>query len=233
MNQDCRHYTNLIANRRRERKDVAKKSAIAVERLKTACDAIINACLSLIDKAGEGSFNRDNPLSSNMFLAAQFLQGEDISRMLILSGAYHQAGNLLKQETEIIVAMYEFRVGTRRDGSTAKFRDDMKKLGRKYGELNDIAHPTKSDVVELLNAKIEGDRVDPTLEVQFIEELCINFFGYHSLLVAIFSEELRAAIKGTMQLDFSDIEKNVVLNAIKTLEKEGAFHIKNHSSDSR
>lgn len=194
-----------------------------MERLAPACDIILNVCLSLLDRASEKPVERIHPLSPSMFLAAQFLQGVDITRMCIFIGAYHQAGNLLKQETEILAAMHEIRGGTRKDKKTTKFRGEMQKFGRKYGELNQIAHPTNSEVVELLASKVEGDSVDPTLDIQFNEELCKNFFGYHSLLISQFSDELSKVATKTIEIDFTDEEAGLLLNAIKTLGAEGAF----------
>ncbi len=216
---------NLVTNRQRKRQAIAKQSQVALEMLIPACDKVLNVCLSLIDRASETPFERAHPLSPGMFLVAQFLQGVDITRKTILIGGYHQAANLLKQETEILDAMHEIRAGSRMDKRTTKFKGEMQKLGRKYGELNKIAHPTTADVVELFSAKIEGNDVDPTLDIQFNEKLCRDFFGYHSLLVSIFSQELREIMIGTIGIDLTNEEEGLVINAIKTLVNEGAFTI--------
>lgn len=212
-----------MVNREQQRQDIAKRSEVALVRLIPACDIILDVCLNLISRASGKPFDRDHPLTPNMFLAAQFLQGIDITRQSIVVGAYHQAANLLKQETEILGAMYETRTGTRKDRETAKFRGDMRSLGRKYGELNDIAHPTYAAVVELFSSKIEGDNVDPTLEIQFNEELCKNFFGYHSLLVSRFSDELLEVVTPTIGIGLTNDEEGLIVNAIKALANEGAF----------
>jgi hypothetical protein len=161
-----------------------------------------------------------------MFLSAQFLQGVDITRKTILLGAYHQAANLLKQETEILDALHEIRTGSRTDRRTTRFRGEMKRFGRKYGELNEIAHPTSEAIVELLASKIDGDKVDPTIEIIFKEELCVNFFGYHSLLVAKFSEELRKALTTTIGVDQTEEVAGLLVDAIETLKSQGAFGIR-------
>jgi hypothetical protein len=214
---------NLLANRDRQRQDVASQSQIALDRLMPAYDTILNASLSLIERASEKPVKRDHPWSHSMFLSAQFLQGVDITRTTILIGAYHQAANLLKQETEILNAMHETRVGSRKDRRLTHFKGETKKLGRKYGELNQIAHPTNAAVVELFASEIEGDDVNPTLGIRFNEQLCIGFFGYHSLLVSKFSDELLKLVSVTAGVDLTDEEAVSTLCAIKTLVDEGAF----------
>lgn len=218
-------WGSLMLNRERQRQDIAQKSRTALSKLSPACDQVLNVCVSLIGRASQSPFESGNPLSHSMFLAAQFLQGVDITRMCIQIGAYHQTANLLKQESEILAAMHEVRSGTRKDRKTAKFRGEMQKLFRKYRELNNIAHPTNTDVVELLASKVEGDNVDPTLDIQFNEALCKNFFGYHSLLVCMFSNELTEVMVNTVDVDVTDEEAALIINAINELVSENAFNL--------
>jgi hypothetical protein len=167
MNNENQLLANFTANRDRERQNIANQSQDAVKKLMPAYDTILNACLPLVDRASGHPVARGHPQSASMFLSAQFLQGLDITRKTIILGAYHQAANLLKQETETLDALHEIRTGSRKDRKTTKFRGEMKRFGRKYGDLNEIAHPTSEAIVELLASRIDGNNVAPTIEKIF------------------------------------------------------------------
>jgi hypothetical protein len=54
----------------------------------------------------------------------------------------------------------------------------------------------------------------------------VSFFGYHSLLIAKFSEELRKALTTSIGIDQTEEVAGMLVAAIETLKSEGAFGIR-------
>jgi len=130
-------------------------------------------------------------INERLGVIAQFIQGTDLTETAITEGLYPQAANLLKQELESISVIDEHEEGTRIDGRVPRFRGPISAFGTRHGELNDIAHPTRQDVIERLNTFADGERYGPTSVPQFNAEIWKLMYGTQATFLIMLLGRMR------------------------------------------
>lgn len=104
--------------------------------------------------------NTNDSIHQRLLLFSTFMQGAGITESTIMEGNYAKAAASLKQDFETAVRAIALRKLIRtRDGKLVNVQNIYKNgEGRVYGELNDIAHISKQNVLlELLDGIYEGD----------------------------------------------------------------------------
>jgi len=215
-----------MISRLQKRDMIRRQSEEAMKALMVAHNKILSAALSLLNRASEKEFDIEGTtLSEQMHLIAQFLQGIDLTMQSILTGCYHQAANLLKQETEILAAIEECTKGLRKEGRTPNVGNNLMSFREKYGELNDIAHPSRTEIVQMLTTFHEGDALGPTIDPEFDLKLGCNFFGYHTFLLVKVSWKMDEAFRSALSIQLDDVEAAMIMEGFSTLASEGQISI--------
>src|SRR6056297_243079 len=214
--------SKFMISRLQKRDAIRRQSEESMEEMISANNKILSASLSLLDRASEKKFDvADTTLSEQMHLVAQFILGLDLTMQSILTGCYHQAANLLKQETEILAVIEEYTKELRQQVKKPNVGNHLKPFYPKYSELNDIAHPSRADVVQLFTQFEEGDAHGPTTIPKVNLELSRNFFGYHTLLLTKVAWKMDEAFRSALCIQFNEDEVAMILDGLSTLKTEG------------
>lgn len=212
----------FLQNHTDHRKSIRDQSASSNKKLLTAHQLAFAAVVSYQNRIQGIKFHAEEAhIKGRMALFAQFIQGIDITETAISEGLYAQAANLLKQELETIASIAEFEVKARADGQTPKFRGRLSGFGRRYGEFNEIAHPTRQEVVERLSSFVEGDRYGPTTIPQFDAGLFQMLYGNQAMLIAMLFGQMRPLFIEMFGVDWDDAESRMASTAIRILIEEG------------
>jgi hypothetical protein len=75
-----------------------------------------------------------------------FAQGARVSSSLILDGQYLKAATVLKQDVELLARLHELSLG-RKLTRVPNVGCGPEGMGRLYGELNSVAHPSSRDAM--------------------------------------------------------------------------------------
>lgn len=201
---------------------IRRKSADANSNLLTAHQLALAAVVSYQNRIqGKKITTEDAGIKGRMSLVAQFIQGIDITETAISEGLYAQAANLLKQELETLAAIEEFEIGTRQDGRLPRFRGRLASFGRSYGEYNDVAHPTRQEIVESLSIFDDETLYGPTTIPQFNCELYKMLYGNHAMLITILFGQLRPLFVEVFDTDWDDAETRLASSAVRIMIDEG------------
>lgn len=212
----------FLQNHSHHREKIRAHSANSNKNLLTAHQLALAAVVSYQNRIQGLTYHADEAhIKGRMALVAQFVQGIDITETAISEGLYAQAANLLKQELETLASIEEFEVNARDDGRTPKFRGRLSGFGRRYGEFNEIAHPTRREVVEQLTSFSDGDRYGPTTIPQFNSELFQMLYGNQAMLIAILFGQMQPLFVEVFGVDWDDAETRLASTAIRILIDEG------------
>lgn len=161
-----------------------------------------------------------------MSLTAQFIQGIDICEVSISEGLYAQAAGLLKQELETLAAVDEFKRGQRREKITPKVgRGATKAFGPIYGDLNDIAHVARHDVVRQLVTVEHGEICAPTLIPQYNRRLATFLYGYHIYFIIEMTRQVDRIFQMIFGEGLSQQENEWTSTAMLILLKEDIINL--------
>lgn len=123
-------------------------------------------------------------------LIAAFIQGIYICEQSILDSVYLQAGNLIRQEFEILGLINEIKENKRRDGKTVNVKYGPNGGGRLYGELCSIAHLSIHKVIEeVISYQNSWGDYSATIP-QHQKDKTIEFYGFHVAMVTSLVAEL-------------------------------------------
>ena len=164
-----------------------------------------------------------------MCLIAQFIQGVELAETAISEGLYANAANLLKQELETLAAMDEYEAGNRRDGKTPGFRDRLSGLGRRYGQFNEIAHPTRQEILESLSTFSDNERYGPTTIPQFNSDLYQMLYGNQAMFLLMLFARMQSVFVEVLSVDWDHEETRMATSALRTLIEEGIVKIQDAS----
>lgn len=204
------------------RMEIRSQSAKSNKNLLTAHQLSLAAVVSYQNRIQGIKFRAEQAhIKGRMALVAQFIQGIDVTETAISEGLYAQAANLLKQELETLASMEEFEVSARKDGQTPKFRGRLSGFGRRYGEFNEIAHPTRQEVVEQLSSFTDGDRYGPTTVPQFNAELFQMLYGNQAMFIAMLFGHMQPLFVEVFDVDWDDAETRLASTSIRILIDEG------------
>lgn len=130
---------------------------------------IVSAIYSRLEHIQGETFPPDD---QSMFLIAQYITGIEFSFAAIVEGLYPQAANLQKQEIETLAALEQVRKGKRREGQTPNVKNSLPEFALAYSNLNDLAHPSKSELVQAFNMYEDLGKSGPTVVPQLRKEVC-------------------------------------------------------------
>ncbi len=216
--------TSFLATHVKKRAEIRNQSKNASPNLLTAHQFAFSAVISYQDRIQGLKFEAsDDSTKGRMSLLAQFIQGIDITETAISEGLYANAANLLKQELEILAAIEEFEVNQRRDGRVPKFIGRVSNFGRRYGEFNDIAHPTKKEIVASLAEFSDGERYGATTIPKFNKNLYQILYGTQTMFLIILLNQMQCLFKKIIQVDWDKQEIQMATSALQILIKEGVL----------
>lgn len=205
---------------RKKIRDMSKKVSLP---LLSAHQLALGAIASLQGRVqGKRFENARDEIVQGMFLIAQFVQGIELTETAISEGLYPQAANLLKQELETLASLEELRLnGSRPDGKTPKFRGSLKGFGKRYGELNELAHPTRAWIVESLARYEDGDKAGPTTIPQFNADLYKQSYGNQILFMVKLFGHMENLFEDVFNISADQIEENLIVSVLGILQDEG------------
>jgi len=197
------------------RENVRAQSVAANPRLVAAQKNLFCAIISLKQQVEGVKYTAKD---GRMHLIAQYIQGIALSYIAIIDGLYAQAAALQKQQLEAIAALGEYTAGARKDGRTPNIRHTGQRgFGRLYGELNDIAHPSKDHILESLCHFDEGGKQGPTLAPQFVQEYCRYFLSNHCLQLLNLWRHMSLVFRDEFGLEVPKQDDQNVSSAMKVL----------------
>lgn len=214
---------------------ITASSAVIREKSKMAYDhALLDSRLSLIGVfASLLGFRTEVPgitnerISEVLNLIVVFVQGATVTEALISEGQYIKAAAVLKQDLELLARIREVQKGVAKYGKTpdVKHTEHMRRF---YGELNNVAHIAKIDLLQQLISKYEDGSVKGVSPIPaFNKAVAINLYQLHILLLF---EIAREAFILTAEMYPSDTEDTVEaikhwLATVARLEEAGVFKI--------
>src|SRR5262249_18356787 len=97
-------------------------------------------------------------ISNRLLLICLYVQGAGFTERLISEGQYVKAAAVLKQDFEFLARIREFAKGTAKYGKVPNAKSAPEGSQRFYGELNDVAHPSKANLLKtLVSDYVAGD----------------------------------------------------------------------------
>ena len=165
----------------------------------------------------------DESAKRRLFLTAAFIQGISLCEQTIAEGLYGQAGALLRQEIECLAAIKENTKKKRKDGRTPNVVMSPWKMGKKYGELSDIAHLSNHDILEALyvysNEWGRGAGIVP----QYVLETTKFFYGAHVAALLAVASDIDQLYQDIYKTSFGDREYEAMWVAHDILCSEGVL----------
>lgn len=168
----------------------------------------------------------DKDVEYRLLLLASFFQGASVTEQLIMEGQYVKAAAALKQDLEILARVGEVIAGAAKEGKQPNVKY-APGTGSLYGALNDVAHPSNSDLLELLldQAAVPGGAGVSPIPV-FVEETAVPLYEVHVFLLTELSRELMRLMH-EMYGDHEELREAGELWLAATAQLETAGHIKN------
>lgn len=99
-------------------------------------------------------------INERLFLIVTFTQGTYYTEVLISEGQYVKATSALKQDFEIMDRIKEIKSGDSKYGKVPNIKNLPKGLRRFYGELNDVSHISKIDILESVISRIISGNIN-------------------------------------------------------------------------
>jgi hypothetical protein len=131
-------------------------------------------------------------ISERLTRICAFMQGVSLSESTISEAQYIKASGVLKQDLELLANVCELRKGQAQYGRTPNVKHAPEGMRRYYGELNDVAHISKEDLLQpLLSQLIEGNVTGISPLPVFNKSVAIGMYELH---VFILFEMVREAM---------------------------------------
>ena len=158
-----------------------KKSLKAINNGLIHCNELCIAILSFLQKCKSGVVgNSSTEISNKLTLIVAYFQGIHHTEDHILRGQYIGASALMKKDFEIMTRLREIGEGKAKEGRNPNAKYAPQKIRFVYGQLNDIAHISKSHVLDYyLVIENKQNQAGATSTPQFKKEECISFYSYH------------------------------------------------------
>ena len=220
----------FIEKHKEHRVEIREKSKATNKNLLTAHQLAFSAVISYQNRIQGIRYEaKDDSIKARMSLNAQFIQGAELTESAISEGLYANAANLLKQELETLAAFDEYEAGDRRDGKTPSFRDRLAGFGRRYGEFNEIAHPTRQEIVESLSTFSDKEFYGPTTIPQFNSNIYHMFYGNQALFLVMLFVRMRSVFIEVFDVDWDEEEARLATSALRVLVEEGIVKVQDAS----
>lgn len=167
----------------------------------------------------------DEDTSHQLVLLASFFQGAGATERLLMEGQYVKAAAALKQDLEILARIGEVLAGAAKQGKQPNVKY-APGTGPMYGQLNDVAHPSNVELLELLldQAAVEGGAGVSPIPI-FNEETAVALYELHVYLLTELSRELMRVML-ELHGDHEELRQAAELWNAATRVLEQAGHIK-------
>lgn len=154
---------------------------------------LLIATLSFILKCKSGIPGKDDENTSEVLtLLVNYFQSIHHTENLLLRGQYIAVAALMKKDFETMVKLREIKAGKAKYGKTPNKNYAPNEMKFIYGQLNDVAHISKSHVIGFYlkkESEESGKGVSPS--PQFKEEQFKAFYSYHvSIMQTILAEAI-------------------------------------------
>jgi hypothetical protein len=157
--------------------------------------------------------NTNKKLAEILQLITIFWQGQFYTEKLISEGQYVKGSAAIKQEIEIITRIRELKKGVAKDGETPQMKYAPPTLKKHYGDMNNIAHISRPDILDYLNSIEGGTFRAASIQPIFNGNKAKNLYKIH---LEIFYNIIIESIELFQQLYPDDLE--LILPACKILE---------------
>jgi len=128
--------------------------------------------------------NTNESISQRIHLIASYVQGIDITESSISEAQYMKATAIEKQNYEILTRIIEVKKGVAKEGQTPQIKNLPEKFRKTYGDLNKVAHPSNSGVIEQLITKIiDGRSKGVSYLPSFNKELSKTMYELHLIIM--------------------------------------------------
>lgn len=183
----------------------------------------LTAIVSFQDQAGGLKFNSGNGnVDGRMGLIAQFIQGIALAFSATSEGLYPQAANLMKQELETILAIAEYEEGKRKEKKTPQFKGKMTGWAKHYGRLNELAHPSRSEIVQNFAYYSDGmgRLAGPTTIPQYNAEAYRRLLGTQALMMTVLFVQMKKLYQEVFYIMPDDADDGLIRSAVQILTEE-------------
>ncbi len=137
--------------------EIREKSKQVYGRLLDARLALMAVANQLFHLKALSPGRTDVNISERLLLTTVFFQGVYVVETLVSEGQYIKAAAALKQDFEILARLGEIAAGTHKYGKTPNVKYAPAGSQTFYGQLNDVAHIAKSDLLQdLVSSHIDG-----------------------------------------------------------------------------
>ena len=183
---------------------------------------LLIAIFNFIQKCKSGVIgNTVDTASERLTLLVNYFQSVHHTENLLLRGQYIATAALMKKDFEIMVKLREIVAGKAKYGRTPNTNHAPKELKFIYGQLNTVAHISKSHVIGFYLEIGEGDDVGVSASPQFKEEQFKSFYVYHIAIMQTILAEAIALYKDMYGIDenYKDMMSYFVIatNVIKQI----------------
>lgn len=143
---ESERYFELI---KRKGDEIEGESALKInKKIFDAFNLSIATMVHLIKCKSKVNGNSNSKTSEKIILITSFIQGSQISKELILSGQYIKASSTLKQDFEFLTRLKGINSGHNKYGVQPHVKNAPAGLRFIYGQVNDIAHISKDDILK-------------------------------------------------------------------------------------
>lgn len=131
--------------------------------------------------------------SEAMGLIAAFIQGSTVSETLISEGQYVKAAAVLKQDIEMVARLGEIRAGVtpakKNHVPNVKYATGS---GRLYHQLNDVAHISKPELINILldRRQLDDEHAAIGPRPTFIADTAVELYALHVWTIVQVGQEM-------------------------------------------
>ena len=173
-------------------KNVIELSNAALSNEFREAKRLLIAILNFIQKCKSGIVGKSTETTSEkLTLIVNYYQSVHHTEDLLLRGQYIAVAAIMKQDFETMVKLREISAGKAKYGKTPNANHAPDELKFIYGQLNEVAHVSKSHVIGFYLETIDYDKVGVSASPQFKEEQFKSFYAYHlSIMQTILAEAI-------------------------------------------
>jgi len=167
-------------------------------------------------------------IEERLALVTAFYQGVPVIESLISEGQYIKTAAAIKQDYEIVARLHEVRANPDREyGKTPQVRYAPEHSRRIYGQLNDMAHITRHDLIwEALAKNESGEARGFDVFPRFLADTAVALYDVHLFtLFEVVRQHvmLLSDMYSKNVIDELDLELQMVLVAAERLEQEAGW----------
>ena len=167
-------------------------------------------------------------IEERLALITAFYQGVPVIESLISEGQYIKTAAAIKQDYEIVARLREVRTNPEREyGKTPHLRYAPEHSRRIYGQLNDMAHITRHDLIrEVLGKNERGEARGFDVYPRFVADTAIALYDVHLFtLFEVVREHLMllSDMYGTDVFDGLDLEMQMMLASAERLQVDAGW----------